>query len=74
MTTARERAEQLFSKTEEKQRAADSRDASFFALRKQQEAANQEKTRRLRELRLAHEATLPPAPPTKPRTRRRKSD
>jgi hypothetical protein len=73
MTTARERAEQLFTKGQDKQRVIDSRDAAFFALRKEQEEANKEKTRRLRELRLAHEATLPKPEPKAP-GRRRKSD
>ncbi len=46
--------------TSESQREARvKRDVDFFAERKAKEAANHEKTLRLRALRLAHEATLP---------------
>jgi hypothetical protein len=69
MTNPRQRAEQLFSNAETKRKTADSRDAAFFALRRAQAAANQEKTERLRALRLAHEATLPKPVKRSPRTR-----
>lgn len=59
MYTSRERAEKLFEQRNAKQRASDNRDAEFLRIRKEQQEANQEKTRRLRELRLAHQATLP---------------
>jgi hypothetical protein len=59
MSTPRERAQHLF-KADEKQTASDRRDREFFALRKAQEEENRKKTERLRALRLAHEATLPP--------------
>jgi hypothetical protein len=42
--------------------AMSKRDETFFAERKARDAANQEKTMRLKALRLAHEATLPPKP------------
>ena len=61
MYSSRDRSEKLLAKGDAKQRASDAKDAEFFRIRKEQEAANQEKTRRLRELRLAHEATLPKA-------------
>ena len=71
MMSPRERAEKFFTKTEEKQRATDAKDAEFFRIRSEQQAANQEKTRRLRALRLAREATLPK--PAKPAPGRSKS-
>jgi hypothetical protein len=47
--------------TGESQRTASAqRDAEFFAERRARDAANLEKTLKLRALRLAHEATLPP--------------
>ncbi len=50
-------------RTSESQRSAsDKRDTDFFAARKARDAENLEKTNRLRALRLAHEASLPPKP------------
>jgi len=58
--------------TSETQRAASAkRDADFFAERKAREAANLEKTMRLRALRLAHEATMPKV--TKPARKAKKA-
>jgi len=52
--------------------AMSKRDESFFAERKARDAANLEKTLRLRALRLAHEASQPPKP-AKPAPRAKKA-
>ena len=47
---------------DEQRTATEKRDAAFITERKARDAANPEKTLRLKALRLAHEATLPPKP------------
>ncbi len=59
MASVRERAEKAFSKADNARTSTDKRDQAFFAERKAREAANLEKTKKLKALRLAHEATLP---------------
>lgn len=66
MSTPRDRAQQLFSRSDKERNAASKRDNEVFAMRRAQDAANQAKTERLRALRLAHEAANPkPAPKPK---------
>lgn len=68
-----ERLRRATSKSDTRREADERRDQVFFAERKAREAANQEKTRRLREQRLAHEAAMAQQaaanPPKKPAKR-----
>ena len=79
MSTPRERAEQLFSRSDKERVAHSRRDQEIFALRKAQDAENHAKTERLKALRLAHEATLEaakaanPAPEPAGKTRKTKA-
>lgn len=63
-----EREKRATSKADSRREADERRDQVFFAERRAREAANQEKTRRLREQRLAHEKAMAQqaaAPPLK---------
>ena len=67
MKSSRERnAERVQGRDHVRRTESDKRDAEFFRERKAREAANQEKTSRLRALRLAHEAELAKNPPPVP--------
>jgi hypothetical protein len=71
---AEEQAPRKVSRNSEAQRSASAkRDADFFAERKAREAANLEKTLKLRALRLAHEATLPKVEKPKSRAKKKPS-
>ncbi len=67
------RLKRVTSKSDSRREADERRDQVFFAERKAKEAANQEKTRRLREQRIAHEAAValrPVAAPPKKTSKR----
>ncbi len=70
MFSAKVRGKKDFPSSDAQRTATSKRDADFFAERKSRDAANLEKTMRLRALRLAHEATLPKAPPPKRRAKK----
>lgn len=67
------RLKRATSKSDSRREADERRDKTFFAERKVLEAANQEKTQRLREQRIAHEAAvalLPVEAPPKKKAKR----
>jgi hypothetical protein len=66
MSISRERAEKFVNKEQVRRTETDKRDAAFFRERQARYDANQEKTKRLRALRLAHEAELARNPPPVP--------
>ena len=68
------RAKKAQSKADDRREADARRDILFFAERKAREATNQEKIRRLREQRLAHEAASPKAPVAAPRRTKKISE
>jgi hypothetical protein len=72
MATNEARAKRDQSKSDSRREADERRDKVYFEERKAREAANQEKTRRLKAQRLAHEATQAqtPAPAAKKAAKR----
>lgn len=70
MLPAKVRGKKDFPSSEAQRKATTKRDADFFAERRARDAANLEKTLRLKAQRLAHEATLPKAPPPKRRAKK----
>lgn len=74
MSTPRERAEQLFSRSDRQTALHDRRDSEIFALRRARDEENHAKTERLKALRLAHEASQPKPAPKAAKTRRGKTD